>query len=206
MGVDGRRVLRAGDRRSGADPRAHLGHAPGTAPAGAPRLRSGGLKELEGERLSRAAARIPRDDPAEEYLRHRNFLAGREFPPEFATTREFYPTLLATFKAAMPLVRFLNEPLVGAKDLWASGCSRKNQPLSLSCRLKTEAAPQLAVYLLRRQLHRNTRSPARLCSPTVIARVRAIDLHRPEELIALARRPVALHPCGTPLNFASGPK
>ena len=40
-----------------------------------------------------SAARIPKDDPAAEYLKHRNFLAGREFPPEFATTREFYPTL-----------------------------------------------------------------------------------------------------------------
>ena len=41
-----------------------------------------------------------------------NFLAGREFPPEFATSAEFYPTLVTTFKAIMPLVRFLNEPLV----------------------------------------------------------------------------------------------
>ena len=68
---------------------------------------------LEGDRLSRVPRGFSKDDPAEAYLRHRNFLAGREFPPEFATTREFYPTLLATFKAAMPVVRFLNEPLVG---------------------------------------------------------------------------------------------
>ena len=38
-------------------------------------------------------------------------LAGGEFPPEFAFSRKFYPTLLETYRAVMPLVRFLNEPL-----------------------------------------------------------------------------------------------
>ena len=68
--------------------------------------------ELEGERLTRLPRGFLKDDPAAEYLKHRNFLVGREFPPEFATSRDFYSTLLATFKAATPLVRFLNEPLV----------------------------------------------------------------------------------------------
>jgi len=80
------------------------------------------FQELEGERLTRLPRGFPKDDPAAEYLKHRNFLVGREFPPEFATTRGFYPTLLATFKAAMPLVRFLNEPLVAEKsaaDVWS---------------------------------------------------------------------------------------
>ena len=71
------------------------------------------FQELEGELLTRVPRGFQRDDPAAEYLKHRNFLVGREFPPEFATTRDFYPTLLATFKAATPIVRFLNEPLVG---------------------------------------------------------------------------------------------
>ena len=71
---------------------------------------------LEGDRLSRVPRGFSKDDPAEAYLRHRNFLAGREFPPEFATTREFYPMLLATFRAATPIVRFLNEPLVPEKS------------------------------------------------------------------------------------------
>jgi hypothetical protein len=57
-----------------------------------------------------------KEDPAAAYLRHRNFLAGREFPPDFATGAAFYPTLVATFKALMPIVRFLNEPLVPEKD------------------------------------------------------------------------------------------
>ena len=37
------------------------------------------------------------------------------FPASLAYSKEFYPTLVATFKALMPLVRFLNEPLVEKK-------------------------------------------------------------------------------------------
>ena len=65
----------------------------------------------EGERLSRVPRGFAKDDPAADYLKHRNFLAGREFPAELAATPAFYPTLVATFRAVMPIVRFLNEPL-----------------------------------------------------------------------------------------------
>lgn len=68
---------------------------------------------LEGEQLTRLPRGFAKDDPAAEYLKHRNFLAGREFPPELATSGAFYPTLLGTFRAVMPIVRFLNGPLVG---------------------------------------------------------------------------------------------
>ena len=67
--------------------------------------------ELEGERLTRVPRGFAKDDPAAEYLKFRYFLAGREFPAEFAASPDFYPTLIATYKAVMPLVRFLNEPL-----------------------------------------------------------------------------------------------
>jgi uncharacterized protein (TIGR02453 family) len=67
---------------------------------------------LEGETLTRVPRGYPKDHPAADYLRYRNYLAGREFPPEFATSARFYPTLLATFKSAMPLVRFLNAALI----------------------------------------------------------------------------------------------
>ena len=73
------------------------------------------FEALEGERLSRVPRGFAKDDPAAEYLKHRNFLAGREFPAELATTNAFYPTLVATFRAVMPIVRFLNEPLVAEK-------------------------------------------------------------------------------------------
>jgi len=70
--------------------------------------------ELGGDTLSRVPRGFQKDDPAAEYLKHTQFTAGREFPASFAHSREFYPMLAATFKALMPLVRFLNEPLCNA--------------------------------------------------------------------------------------------
>jgi uncharacterized protein (TIGR02453 family) len=66
---------------------------------------------LDGQKLTRVPRGYPADHPAADFLRHKQFLAGRELPAEFATRDDFYPELLATFKAAVPLVRFLNEPL-----------------------------------------------------------------------------------------------
>jgi uncharacterized protein (TIGR02453 family) len=72
---------------------------------------------LDGERLTRVPRGFAKDDPAAEYLKFRNFLAGREFPADLATSDRFYPTLVTTFRAVVPLVRFLNQGLVkSAKD------------------------------------------------------------------------------------------
>jgi uncharacterized protein (TIGR02453 family) len=65
---------------------------------------------LQGARLSRVPRGYLKDHPAAHYLQHKQFYVGREFPAEFATADEFYPELVRTFKAAMPLVRFLNAP------------------------------------------------------------------------------------------------
>jgi len=70
---------------------------------------------LDGDRLTRVPRGFAKEHPAAEYLRYKNFLAGREFPPAFATSTKFYPTLVETFRAIMPLVRFLNEPLLEGK-------------------------------------------------------------------------------------------
>ncbi len=66
---------------------------------------------LEGERLRRVPRGFPRDHEAAEFLKYRQFLAGRDLPPDIAVSRRFYPTLLTTFRAVAPLIRFLNEPL-----------------------------------------------------------------------------------------------
>ena len=68
--------------------------------------------ELEGEKLQRVPRGFPKDHPAAEYLRFRQFLAGRECPPSIATSRSFHRTLLTVFRRVAPLVRFLNEPLL----------------------------------------------------------------------------------------------
>ena len=68
--------------------------------------------ELDGERLSGVPRGYLKDHPAAEYLRFKQFLAGREFEAEFATTDRFYSELLRIFRAVAPLVRFLNTPLL----------------------------------------------------------------------------------------------
>jgi hypothetical protein len=74
------------------------------------------LGTLDGEKLTRVPRGYPVDHPAAEYLKYKQFLAGREFPPEFATSRAFYPALVETYKAIMPLVRFLNAPFVSPRQ------------------------------------------------------------------------------------------
>jgi uncharacterized protein (TIGR02453 family) len=69
------------------------------------------VESLEGDRLTRVPRGFLKDDPAVGYLKHRQFVAGREFPPGTITSAAFYPTVVRTFKAIIPLVRFLNEPL-----------------------------------------------------------------------------------------------
>jgi uncharacterized protein (TIGR02453 family) len=68
--------------------------------------------ELEGERLQRVPHGFPKDHAAAEYLKYRQFLAGRELPSAFACNPTFYSTLVTVFRQVAPLARFLNEPLV----------------------------------------------------------------------------------------------
>jgi hypothetical protein len=68
--------------------------------------------ELHGEQLTRVPRGYLKDHPAAHYLRFRQFLAGREYPAEFAYDRRFYPELLKVFRNVAPLVRFLNAPIL----------------------------------------------------------------------------------------------
>lgn len=67
---------------------------------------------LDGARLLRVPRGFPADHPAAEYLKQRQFLAGRECPASFASSPRFYAGVLDTFQKVAPLVRFLNEPLL----------------------------------------------------------------------------------------------
>jgi uncharacterized protein (TIGR02453 family) len=71
--------------------------------------------DVAGEQLTRVPRGFPAESPVADYLRHKQFLAGKTFPPELATTPQFYKTLLKTFEAMLPFVRFLNDPLVRAR-------------------------------------------------------------------------------------------
>jgi uncharacterized protein (TIGR02453 family) len=67
--------------------------------------------KLDGERLQRVPRGFPKDHEAAEYLKYRQFLAGREFPADFACSPRFYRGVLDVFQQVAPLTRFLNEPL-----------------------------------------------------------------------------------------------
>ncbi len=66
---------------------------------------------IEGERLRRVPRGFAADHPAAEYLRLKQFLAGREYPATLATSPRFYTTVVGVFRQLAPFVRFLNEPL-----------------------------------------------------------------------------------------------
>ncbi len=67
---------------------------------------------LQGDALERMPLGFPADHPGADYLRQKQFYVWRELPPKTALDPAFYPTLVSYFKTAMPLVRFLNEPLL----------------------------------------------------------------------------------------------
>ncbi len=69
------------------------------------------FESLSGDTTTRVPRGYPAGHPAADFLKFRQFYGGAEFPASLAYSREFYATLIATFKALMPLVRFLNEPL-----------------------------------------------------------------------------------------------
>ena len=70
------------------------------------------LGKLEGDRLTRVPRGYSAEHPAADYLRYKQFLGFKEYDAAFATSARFYPDLLSAFRALVPLVRFLNEPLV----------------------------------------------------------------------------------------------
>jgi len=73
--------------------------------------------QLEGERLQRVPRGFPPDHRAAEYLKYRQFLAGRDLPPAFACSPKFYATIVAVFRQVAPLARFLNEPLARKSEI-----------------------------------------------------------------------------------------
>ena len=96
--------------------RAHIASGPGEfrrLASARPLKKIGGVR---GDRLTRVPRGYAADHPAAEYLRLKHFLGFSEWPPELATSPKFWPELLATFSAVMPLVRYLNDAIgVGAR-------------------------------------------------------------------------------------------
>ncbi len=80
-------------------------------------VKSPGFKKLgglQGDTMTRVPRGFATDHPAAAYLRHRQFLGFREEPAALAAASDFYKQLLWTLKTIVPLVTFLNEPLLEA--------------------------------------------------------------------------------------------
>lgn len=75
------------------------------------RRATGGLR---GDQLVRVPRGVNADHPAADYLRFKQWLGWVDHPAGFASSPEFFGTVARTFRALAPLVRYLNEPLLGA--------------------------------------------------------------------------------------------
>lgn len=67
---------------------------------------------VEGAMLQRVPRGFAKDHPAAEYLKLRQFLFGRDYPAAFAVSPAYYRTVRTLLERMVPMVRFLNEPLV----------------------------------------------------------------------------------------------
>ena len=70
---------------------------------------------LGGEKLTRVPRGFPADHPAADYLRHKQYLAARTMEPGVVITKDLYGLVIETFRGMLPLVRFLNDPIVQAQ-------------------------------------------------------------------------------------------
>jgi uncharacterized protein (TIGR02453 family) len=71
---------------------------------------------LQGDQLSRIPVGFPRDHPAGDYLRFKQFGTWREDPAEAALSPRFFSEVVRRLRQLTPLVCFLNEPLLVQRD------------------------------------------------------------------------------------------
>lgn len=70
---------------------------------------------LSGEKLTRVPRGFAPDHPAADYLRHKQFLAGRSLDVQIAGSSLLQRRTVETFQGMLPLIRFLNEPILKAR-------------------------------------------------------------------------------------------
>jgi uncharacterized protein (TIGR02453 family) len=72
---------------------------------------------LEGDKLTRVPRGFDPTHPAANYLRMKQFLAARTFGPEIAETSLLHRRTVETFRQLLPLIEFLNEPILARRRL-----------------------------------------------------------------------------------------
>jgi uncharacterized protein (TIGR02453 family) len=81
------------------------------------------LGDLQGEQLSRVPKGFSADHPAADLLRYKRFILYITLPPDVATTRALQGEIVTRFRAMVPFLNFLTEPLgktrrkIDARDL-----------------------------------------------------------------------------------------
>ena len=78
----------------------------------APKLRAS-LGELQGAQLTRVPKGFAPNHPAEDLLRRKQFYFYKDLDPAIVTTPELFKQLSQALKAALPVMQFLNKPLLG---------------------------------------------------------------------------------------------
>ena len=107
-------VLRAVRERMAASPRTFI------AIVERPKFRKA-FGELEGEQLKTMPKGFSAEQEGAKYLRYKQFLFGKVFPPKLATSPRLLPTVLECFQQGMPLIRFLKEAVPKAERFQVSG-------------------------------------------------------------------------------------
>jgi uncharacterized protein (TIGR02453 family) len=83
-------------------------------------IRAPKLRTLLGEMLGEQLARVPKgfcsEHPAADLIRHRQWLWDVTLDASLATTPGIYDEVISRFRAMIPVVDFLNEPLVSRKE------------------------------------------------------------------------------------------
>ncbi len=67
--------------------------------------------DLKGECLQKTPKQFGVDHPAADLLKHKQWLLYKNMPTEAALNEKFGDEVVKAFRAAMPFIRFLNEPL-----------------------------------------------------------------------------------------------
>lgn len=74
------------------------------------------MGEMHGDRLSRVPKGFPAEHPAADLVRYRQWLWYVTLDPGVATTPKLLPEILRRFEAMLPVVEFLNAPLLAARN------------------------------------------------------------------------------------------
>jgi uncharacterized protein (DUF2461 family) len=70
------------------------------------------MGELRGDELSRVPKGFLQDHPAADLVRRKQWLYYIELKPDMATTPRLLKEIVSRFRALLPVVEFLNSPLL----------------------------------------------------------------------------------------------